>query len=546
MHLEFDQSSISPELSELLQELDFPQYLNLFNINIPMVYTKILKPLKQKNGIKHFEDLRDLNKTISVDETLFAQIITQLEKLPSLASLLNLIKEKSLQQYHIYQLGNFLTHNQILQSLEKDIFSTTLDMIIEDEICLLIKEILLKYTKNDFAMIKLDKNEQRIRNERDEIESQLNLLLKRYEQEIEKQTGIRMIYPYPKEVEKSYDRLDDLNKSDLISITTKDDHYLINYQLDREIQEQNRKQEQLDIEFTICMNRKLNNLNDQLSPLYERFEKFYQIRVKRTYQYALLWTMKQNNLVLPCFTENHQLKMVDAILPVLCQEDPQQYAPLSIDLQKGSNVLFGQNMSGKTTCLKTIFFQLQLTRMGLPVPAKDLTLHFPEHIEFHLKSSGSITKHLSSFGEEVAFFTRQFPDGAYVLSDELFQSTNPVSGVELSRIFLTYFSDRNSIFFCSSHYLEVLQIPEINLFRMQDIESCKFLEDATQMKELKISELSNSTSYQIEPIPTDQINTILQEGLKSLQIALHFPLNEEIKKKIIKSLRTGNNSNGRD
>jgi hypothetical protein len=159
-------------------------------------------------------------------------------------------------------------------------------------------------------------------------------------------------------------------------------------------------------------------------------------------------------------------------------------------------------------------------------------LHFPEQVELHVKSAGAMSRNLSGFGDEIAFFTRELSPSAYILVDELFQSTDPVGGAELSKIVLQDFSHKDLVFFCTSHYPEVLHIRDISLFRMKDID---FEEETGHV--LNLDTLMGTMPYELERILPQDIGNVLKESRKPLYLALHFPLPESIKEKIRKQLR---------
>ncbi len=217
----------------------------------------------------------------------------------------------------------------------------------------------------------------------------------------------------------------------------------------------------------------------------------------------------------------------NAVLPVLKTQRKDAYTPLSLDLKKGASVLFGANMTGKTTALKTIYFHLTAIRTGLPVPAEAITLHFPNQVAFHLKSPGDIKKKLSGFGEEIVFFTKEISPGAYFLVDELFQSTDPVNGVKLSQIFLSAFSQKEMIFFCTSHYPDLLNLTDISLYWMKDVDYNQKMPDL-----MAAEDLLSKIPFEIERIYPDNIENVLKNSRTPLAIALHFNLPETIKEKI--------------
>jgi DNA mismatch repair ATPase MutS len=203
---------------------------------------------------------------------------------------------------------------------------------------------------------------------------------------------------------------------------------------------------------------------------------------------------------------------------------------LNIALGKGVNVLFGANMTGKTTVLKTLYFHLVLVKFGLPVPATVLTLGFPDRIGLQLRSSGQTGSGLSGFGEELRFFCGIDDSSSVYLIDELFHSTDPVNGVKLSKAFLMGLSASRSLFLCTSHYPDVLTIPGLTFFRMKDSE--------LELNQSDIDHLLEQVPFEVETLPVGAVADNWTDSKKPLRIALHFPLSETIKQNIRKQLET--------
>ena len=284
-------------------------------------------------------------------------------------------------------------------------------------------------------------------------------------------------------------------------------------------------------------------LNEALFQFHEAFLTIYINRKEITYNYLLLFTAANNDLVFPTICEEVKLSICEAKLPCLNCTTTQGigHVPLNINLEKGSNLLYGPNMSGKTTTLKALYFHLMLTSVGLPVPAKRLETNFPSNIAIHIKNSGSLRQHLSSFGEELAFFAQKHLSSSFIFVDEMFNSTNPISAVQLSKIFLDKFSRENLIFFCTSQYPELFKNSAYNLYKMDDIFSKHSFDDIeNKLDSIKfdgIIDLTKKMPYTITKITNFDSTKSTLENQKAIYMALHFPFDEDIRaqlKNIIK------------
>ncbi len=517
----------------LFHELDFTGFLSLFEINMPLLPRVTLNPLKKKDGETQFEHLRTLEKHIAAAKTDLKAIISKSSKLPFLDYLLPFFKSQRLEPYHLHSLGHFVSEDLGLEKLEKN-FPVTEEFHDNDK----IKKILETHTTKRFSGIRLSKQQKELKKEIEGLEKELTETVSLYEKKINHETELKMIYPYPKEILQNDKRLDLIKSCNLVSLASKGEILLVNYRLPKEMAAIVNKKQEKDDELTVSTNKTLSTINRALYPFYKGFNDYYEKRKKRVYAYVLLWAKERHALCYPDFRESACCQIEKGILPVLKKQTGKTYVPLSIDLEKGASVLFGANMTGKTTVLKTLYFHLIAVKAGLPVPATSFAITFPDHIAIQLKSSGTVSSGLSGFGEEIAFFCEKVGQNAFILVDELFQSTDPVTGAVLSEVILEEFSSKNLLFFCTSHYPEVLKVNGPSFFRMKD-----FPHD--HIKEMNFQDLLLNIPYEVEKLSLEKMNHIHEQNKKSLSIALMFPLPDTIKKRILHKLGREDN-HGKD
>lgn len=523
MKLEFERDAVP---SRLLEELDFSGFLNLFDLDIPLLPHVILHPMKEDEGKRHFKRLCELEARIDKANADLREIVAQSGKPPSLDLLLPFFRSGGLEQFHLYDLGRFVLEDRKLKQLENGFHFNP-----EANVCETIQGVLERFLKKGFSGFRYSPDEEKLRVGIESAEEELKSKLSEYEKDIYEQTGLKMIYPYPREIPPDSELLPRLKKCPLVSVTPGPDRYTVGYKPAGRIEKTVRKKDDLSEKLGLRMEGKLKQLGRELQPYFEQFETYYRQRKKRTYDYALVWVKKSHSLCFPEFRAETGCELKKAVLPCLRESRGEEYIPLTVSLERGANVLFGANMTGKTTVLKTVYFHLTAVRMGLPIPAESAVLRFPELVEIHLKSSGNIRSNLSGFGEELRFFSnplfskKRLEDSAYILSDELFQSTDPLSGAELSEIFLKEFSYRELVFLCTSHYRETLFVPSVSLFKMKN---AKFPDDDT----VDLAKLMENIPYDLERIEPDEIEEALGQGGNPLRIALHFPLPDSVREKI--------------
>ncbi len=526
MKLEFEQSLVT---NNLYEELAFDDYLRLFQLEMPVLSHMVLRPFDRSKGEQHFQRLQGLKHQIEDRESDLEAIITQSQNLPNLEFLLPFFQDSSLKPYHLFSLGSFLAANRTLQVLEKGI---VLD--VEASTNNEILTILEKYTQKGFSNLRFAAHEKKLLGEIEELEQDIRTSLSAYEKEILEKTGLKMIYPYPKELMAGEKCLESLQNCPIVTVSCHKGIYTVDYQLSSDIKKLVADKDKKSEILAKAMDKKLAVINRELAAFYDGFYAYYQKRKQRTFDYMLIYACRKHSLVFPEFSGKTMFQCEQAALPSLRISKDRGYVPLTVALKNGSNVVFGANMTGKTTVLKTVYFLLTMVRVGLPVPASKLELRFPEQVEMHFKSPGNIRSNLSSFGEEIDFFTRSMAPGAYVLVDEMFLSTDPINGSDLSEIFLSEFSQKDLLFLCTSHYPSVLEISGIQLFRMKD---ATFDEKTPQTLE----QLLANIPYEIEAVSQQKIKDQLQETQKPLRIALHFQLSKQIKKRIQEHLDSKKN-----
>ncbi|MBL6988173.1 MAG: hypothetical protein ISR65_00255 [Bacteriovoracaceae bacterium] len=504
MKLEFEQNIIP---THLFDELGFEEFLANFDIPLPIISKVILKPLSCTQGESHFSELTKLRKQFKDNLHSLENIINLSSRLNSLDEVCTAYNNQSLDQVHLYTLAQFIKIDLEIQAEEKKFFQA-------HNPCLQIQTVLGQYMGANFNKLLLSQKETNIQEVTTNLEQDLLKEIKKIENEINKQTTLSMIYPYPKEISKQSSLFPSIKTCKLLQVKEDLDCFLVTYNLPAAMEELVKKIEGYQTEFNKLIDLKLTECNKHLHEYLLDFKKYYDLRKKRTYNYALVTCLLKNKLVIPSFDNVMDFKICEGELPQLKKKAKKHYAPLTISFKGGSNILFGSNMSGKTTILKTLYFHLTLIKMGLPVPAKKLNLKFPKHVGFHLMSSGDIRTNLSSLGDELNFFTQAIPSSSYILIDELFHSTNPVAGVELSKIFIKEFSKKPEvIFFCNTHYPEIISQKNSAIFKTSD-----------------------STPYIPELVASDNLEVVLKDNYKPLELALSFAIPESIKKEIKKYL----------
>ncbi len=520
MKLEFENGLVH---SELYNELGFEGYLSLFQREITMVGHCVLKSMGPQEAQKHYQRLIQLDSQIRVHQANLEALVQLGTKLPSLDSVLPFFRDGLLEPYHLFELGQFVAEELRLRDLE-----ISFPIPAAGEICRTLVQILRKNTTEDYSNLAFSKKEQVVQKEISSLNQQLQEALKQVEEEVLRQTGIKMVFPFSREMRKDDEKLKLVKECSLLKISEEKELFKLDFVLKNSINRIVEKKSSREKVWNDLMKRKLEDLNTELNGHYSAFSEYYRCRSRRLADYVLLDTKEHYQLCFPKLHVSPLFKLEKGILPSLKKINPNTYNPLTLEMKNGVNLLFGANMTGKTMVLKTVFFHLMCAKVGLPVPADSLTLSFPNRVGLHLKSSGKTQSGLSGFGEELQFFCKKDDPPSFYMVDELFHSTDPVSGVELSQAFLEEYADSESLYFFTSHYPEILNSPDVTFFRMKDIPESGEIGN--------LEEFLQKVPYEVEPISAEQLKGSLKSSKQSLRVALHFPLSRSLKEKIRKKL----------
>ena len=508
----------------LHDELDYDLYLSLFRKNQPLLCSMILRPMAEDAAVNHYAQLAEMEDKFHPAER--EKNLDQSAALPAIDHLFNLFKKEQLEQYHLFELGNFLYNNKDLCELER---SFPLDIKGGESLDKML-HILEQYTEKSFSNLRETEQTKQTRIALAENEKSLEKAVKRYERQILEHTGLKMIYPWPRELALSGEQVEKSGSWEMLTLKQNNDVWLIDYKVNPELRKLQKRKNALNEQYGSLMQEQLDQLNSKLSSFRFCLQTYYKKRVKRTWHYVLLAVKEKKGFCLPEFTSKRGCFLEKAYLYSLKTRKNEKCIPLDLNLKRGSTILYGPNMSGKTTVLKTVYFLLTLVQLGLPLPARKMRLHYPEQVALSLKSPGDIRTNSSTYSEELSFFAEPMKDGAYILSDELFLSTDPANGVILSQIVLQFMAAADRVFFCTTHYPEILDTKNTVLYRMEDADP-----DLLKKDGYNLQSLHNLMPYLITVV-TDSDREKIRTNVAPLTTALLFDLDEEVKTAIRKHI----------
>lgn len=143
----------------------------------------------------------------------------------------------------------------------------------------------------------------------------------------------------------------------------------------------------------------------------------------------------------------------NGILP-LVSDTVNSYTELDITLMRGSTLITGANMGGKSTILKNVAFQVMLTQHGfLPLATKFVMPYISKVL--YLSSFEDTTHGLSRFGNEITMlsdYLNCLDDNTLFLVDEFASSTNPAEGYLFVKSLIRYCNSLSSFSLFTTHY----------------------------------------------------------------------------------------------
>lgn len=132
------------------------------------------------------------------------------------------------------------------------------------------------------------------------------------------------------------------------------------------------------------------------------------------------------------------------------------YTPITIELERGTTVITGANMGGKSVALKTIAENVLLFHMGFFVFAREAKISLLDFLFFVSDDMQDISKGLSTFGAEIIKLkevNKYLNKGAgLIVFDEFARGTNPKEGQKFVRALAKYLNKKDSISLITTHF----------------------------------------------------------------------------------------------
>ncbi|OPL08347.1 MAG: hypothetical protein AVO33_11480 [delta proteobacterium ML8_F1] len=240
------------------------------------------------------------------------------------------------------------------------------------------------------------------------------------------------------------------------------------------------------------------------------------------------------HLTRPVITKENEILIEGGFnIPVLdrLRKEGMTYTPIDIILKKGTTVITGSNMGGKTVTLNLVGQAVVMAHFGLFVPAKTLRFSLRDFYYVSVGDTQDMAMGLSSFAGEMmalAKVIRRAGDRGLILVDELSRGTNPQEGYAISRSITDYLNQQEAISVFTTHFDGIT--PGKVHYQVKGLRDLDF--DALEGRESVLKNLHQRMDYRLEAVTADR-----QVPKEALPISRLLGLEEEILLKAQEYLR---------
>ena len=225
-----------------------------------------------------------------------------------------------------------------------------------------------------------------------------------------------------------------------------------------------------------------------------------------------------------CTNEISARELINLQIKDLVEGSDQEYTPIGIELTKGTTIITGANMGGKTVALKTITLNVFLFQMGFYPMGKDVTMPLFDFIDFISDDMQDISKGLSTFGaemiklKEIMIFLHR--GQGFIALDEFARGTNPYEGQKIAKSLGEYLQAYNTISLMATHYDGVVnkEMDHYQVVGLRDVDFDKLKRKIDLNKKDSIGILQKYMDYRLErcegyEAPKDALNITMLLGI---------------------------------
>ena len=221
------------------------------------------------------------------------------------------------------------------------------------------------------------------------------------------------------------------------------------------------------------------------------------------------------------------INMTNPQLDRVLSENGETFTPLTIELAKGTTVITGANMGGKSVALKTLALNVMLVQYGFFPFAESAVCPLIDRIYLVSDDLEATDRGLSSFGGEIVKLQEILDNlgnkQTLILLDEFARGTNPAEGGTIARAVCSYLNKQESMTVMTTHYEGVAPLAKAHyqVAGLRKMEQAKKLPN--EIRSIPVSErVKQIASYmdygllKVTPdrkLPEDAINICKMLGL---------------------------------
>ena len=215
----------------------------------------------------------------------------------------------------------------------------------------------------------------------------------------------------------------------------------------------------------------------------------------------------EHETCLPEVGNDRPISMVNGYHPYfesMIRERDRNFSRISICLEKGSTLLTGANMGGKSITLKTVYLNTVLVQMGILPFAEKMMTPVLARMDLLCEDAENPDRGLSTFGGEVLrireIMSSMSESPSLLVLDEPARGTNPVEGAAIAGGLLKYFSDKEHFLLMASHYdLKDLEgIKRYQVRGLKDVDLYSRIKNTDEDRYAKVRSLSDLMDYTLE------------------------------------------------
>lgn len=163
------------------------------------------------------------------------------------------------------------------------------------------------------------------------------------------------------------------------------------------------------------------------------------------------------------------INMVNPLVQASLQSKNVKYQPISLTLNKGTTIITGVNMGGKSVVLKSVIMNVQLFLYGFFCCAEYACLPLFDEFSFIGQDSQSMQDGISTFAAQMiqlnSIINSMNNKFIFIAFDEPSSGTNPREGALIANSVAKFFNDKNVILLMSTHY-DLIDLKEFVHYRV--------------------------------------------------------------------------------